>query len=109
MLSYTLTQYVDLHRSLGFKFRVQGSLLANFVAFAETHGDGFVRLERVLDWAGQAPSPPQRRNRLMTVRRFALAMRAEDTRHEVSPADVLARARSNDGSPTSTERTRLSD
>ena len=48
-----------------------------------------MRVDRALDWAVRAPSPPQRRNRLLTVRRFALAMHAEDTRHEVPPADAL--------------------
>lgn len=89
MLSQNLTRYVDLHRSLGFKFRIQHSLLRNFVAFAEVHGDEFVRVSRVLDWAVRAPSPPQRRGRLLTVRRFALAMQAEDIRHEVPAAGAL--------------------
>lgn len=89
MLSQDLTRYVDLHRSLGFKFRTQHALLRNFVAFAEAQGDEFVRVGRVLDWAVRAPSPPQRRNRLLTVRRFALAMQAEDARHEVAAADAL--------------------
>ena len=46
---------------------------------------------RVLEWATLAPSPQQRRNRLLTVRRFALALSAEDRRHEVPPADALGR------------------
>jgi integrase len=45
----------------------------------------------VLEWAGQAPSSPQRRNRLVTVRRFAVALHAEDTQHEVPAADALGR------------------
>ena len=61
MLSQDLTRYVDLHRSVGFKFRIQHSVLRNFVAFAEAQGDQFVRVTRVLDWAARAPSPPQRR------------------------------------------------
>jgi integrase len=93
MLSQALARYVNLHSSLGFKFRTQGSLLRNFVAFAETHGDAFVLRDRALDWAARAPSPPQRRNRLLTLRRFALAMQAEDPRHEVPPADALGRGR----------------
>jgi integrase len=91
MLSEALTRYVDLHRSLGFKFRTQFSLLRNFVAFAEAEGDTFVQVARVLGWAARAPSPPQRRNRLLTVRRFALALRAEDPRHDVPAADALGR------------------
>jgi len=89
MLSQDLARYVDLHRSLGFKFRSQHLLLRNFAAFAEAHGEEFVRISCVLDWAGRAPSPPQRRNRLLTVRRFALAMQAEDVRHEVPAADAM--------------------
>lgn len=71
MLSKMLTHHVELHRGLGFKFRTQHGLLRSFVSFAEAHGDTFVHVDRVLEWARQAPSSPQRRNRLVTVRRFA--------------------------------------
>jgi hypothetical protein len=46
----------------------------------------------VLAWAVEAPSPEQRRNRLLTVRRFALAMHAENPRHQVPAADALGHA-----------------
>lgn len=93
MLSQALSRYVDLHRTVGFKFRVQHSLLRNFVRFAEAHGDGLIQVARVIDWAGRAPSSSQRRNRLLTVRRFALALRAEDPRHELPAADAFGRGR----------------
>ena len=93
MLSQALSRYVELHRSVRFKFRVQHSLLRNFVRFAEAHGDGLIQVARVIDWAGRAPSSPQRRNRLLTVRRFALALRAEDPRHELPAADAFGRGR----------------
>jgi site-specific recombinase XerD len=83
---------MDLRRSLGFKFRLQHILLRGFVAFADKHGDRHVRSERVLDWAAQAPSPEQRRNRLLTVRRFALAAHAENARHQIPAADALGNA-----------------
>ena len=89
MLMQDVSRYVDLHRALGFKYRVQNGLLRNFAAFAEAQGDETVRTQSVLDWAGQAPSPAQRRNRLLTVRRFACAMRAEDNRHQIPPADAF--------------------
>ena len=54
MLSDDMTRVVDLHRGLGFKFRTQRGLLRSFVAFAEAHGDEFVRRGRVLDWASQS-------------------------------------------------------
>jgi integrase len=93
MLSRALTRYVELHRCLGYKFLTQHLLLRNFVHFAEAQGDEHVRVVRVLDWAARAPSPPQRRNRLLTVRRFALALRAEDLGHELPPADAFGRGR----------------
>ena len=89
MLSQDAARYIELHRAMGFKFRIQGSLLRSFVGFAEPRGDQFVRTQRVLDWAAKAPSPPQRRNRLLAVRRFALAMRAEDERHQIPPRDAF--------------------
>ena len=92
MLSRDLAKYVDLRRSLGFKFRVQHILLRGFVAFAEERGDKHVLSARVLDWAARAPSPAQRRNRLLTVRRFALAIHVENGRHQIPAADAIGRA-----------------
>lgn len=92
MLSQDLARYVDLQRSLGFKFRIQHILLKGFVEFAEKRGDRFVTSACVLAWAARAPSPEQRRNRLLTVRRFALAVHAEDGRHEVPAVDALGHA-----------------
>lgn len=89
MLSRDLQRHADLHRALGFKFRTQYALLRLFVTHAEGLGDEFVGAGRVIDWAAQAPSAAQRRNRLLTVRRFALALRAEDERHEVPTGDAF--------------------
>jgi integrase len=91
MLSYDIKRYVDLKRTMGFKFRTQHSLLKLFGEFAIERGDRVVITQSAIEWAGLAPSPPQRHNRLATVRRFALAMHAEDPRHEVPPGDVFGR------------------
>jgi integrase len=91
MLSDDLARHVALHEALGFRFRTQRLLLRNFVAFAERRGDRFIGAARVLAWAVGAPSPEQRRNRLPCVRRFAIAMHAEDANHEVPAADALGR------------------
>jgi integrase len=91
MLNEDITRYVELHQAMGFKFRLQACLLRHFARFAESRGDDFVRNETVLEWSAQAPSPAQRRGRLLVVRRFARAMQAEDERYEVPPADVFGR------------------
>ncbi len=59
--------------------------------FAEHRKDRYIRTSRALDWAAQAPSPEQRRNRLATIRRFALAMHAEDARHDIPPVGAFGR------------------
>lgn len=92
MLSRDLARYVDQQRSLGFKFRIQHILLRGFADFAEKRGDKKIKSARVLAWAALAPSPEQRRNRLLTVRRFALAMHAENPHHQVPSADALGHA-----------------
>jgi integrase len=92
MLTDKINAYVESHRAMGFKYRVQNSLLQNFARFAEQQGDRIVRCQTVLEWARLAPSPAQKRNRLLTVRRFAIAMHVEDKRHEVPPADVFGHA-----------------
>jgi hypothetical protein len=60
MLSQDLARYVDLQRSLGFKFRIQHIRLGGFVAFAEEHGDVRVKNASALAWAAHVPSPAQR-------------------------------------------------
>lgn len=92
MLSTDMKRYVELHRAVGFKFHTQHQLLSSFAAFADAQGDEFVRIERALDWASRSSSPPQRRRRLLEVRRFALAMRHEDARYVVPAADAMGRA-----------------
>jgi hypothetical protein len=92
MLSRDLERYVDGKRSLGFKFRSQSVQLRSFVAFAESRGDRYVRSARVLAWAGKAPSPQHRRSRLLLVRRFALALHAENARHQIPGTEALEHA-----------------
>ncbi|MGK7870567.1 tyrosine-type recombinase/integrase [Falsiroseomonas sp. E2-1-a20] len=92
MLSEYVARYVALHRALGYRFRIQAGLLSLYARFAEARGDRAIRTDTALAWAGEAPSPQQRRNRLLVLRRFALALRAENAAHEVPPADAFGRA-----------------
>jgi integrase len=92
MLSRDLACYIDQKRSLGFKFHNQNVLLRGFVRFAEERGDRYITSARVLAWAAGAPSPEHRRTRLLTVRRFALALHAENARHQIPQADAFGRA-----------------
>jgi integrase len=92
MLNKKINQYVELNRAMGFKYCNQNYLLQSFALFAEQQGDTYVRCETVFEWAKKAPSSAQRRNRLLTVRRFAVVMKAEDSRYEIPPADAFGQA-----------------
>ena len=89
MLTKLINNYVELHHAMGFKYRIQNHLLQHFAKFAQQKGDAYVCSNTVLEWAKQAPSVAQKRNRLLTVRRFAVAMHVEDNRHEIPPADAF--------------------
>jgi integrase len=92
MLSEAIDRHIELYRSVGFKYRVQAYMLRSFAAFAESRSEPFIRTETVLEWAASAPSVRQRCDRLLTVRRLACALKAEDERHEAPPSDVFGRA-----------------
>jgi hypothetical protein len=77
MLRRDMERYVALHEAGGFKFSNPRVLLRSFVTFAEAEGDEYVKVDRPLEWATRAPSAPQRRRRLDTVRQFAQEMRVE--------------------------------
>lgn len=91
MLSSDVSRYIELRRCLGFKVRLTECLLRRYAEFAEARGDAFVLARTALDWAAEAPSAPQRRERLNVVRRFARHMHAEDQRHEVPPARAFGK------------------
>lgn len=91
MLNKIINNYIEIRRTMGFKFKTQSCLLLNFGAFAKENGDIYVLNKTVIDWARLAPSSAQRRNRLLTVRRFAIAMQVEDKHHEIPSAEVFGR------------------
>jgi integrase len=92
MLSDAVNRHIELYRSMGFKYRVQAYMLHSFADFAQARSEEFVQTDSVLEWAAGAPSVRQRHDRLLTVRRLACALNAEDKRHEVPPTDVFGRA-----------------
>jgi integrase len=89
-----VTRYLELHRALGYQYRVQAYMLESFAAFADSRDQASIRTQTVLEWAALAPSIRQRHDRLLNVRRLALFLQAENACHEVPPADVFGRARS---------------
>jgi len=94
MLSQDVERYATLQRALGYKFGDQSRSLKLFADYAMAHGDQCVGVERVPAWAvAQTPSAPRRCRLVAQVRRFALAMHAENSRHEVPPRDCVGHAK----------------
>ena len=91
MLSKSIAHYTASRRTLGFKFHTEGLYGKSFAAFAEEYGDRFMRAERMLAWARQAPSHKQRCTRLWVIRRFAVALHAVDQRHEIPDPQSFGR------------------
>src|SRR5262245_4518703 len=83
MLSHDVSRYIAINHAMGLKFKEQAYLLRSFAAFAQQRGEDYVCTKTVLDWAALGPSARTRRRRLLTIRRFAEAMRAENERHEI--------------------------
>jgi len=92
MLSDAVNRHIELYRSMGFKYKVQAYMLNSFVAFAESRSEQFIQTDTAVEWAKSAPSPRQRYDRLLTVRRLACSLNAEDERHQVPPIDVFGHA-----------------
>jgi integrase len=94
MLSQDVERYVTLQCILGYKFAGQSRSLKLFADYATAHGDEFVRVESVLSWAAaQTPSAQYRFTLVAIVRRFALAVHAENPLHEVPPRDCVGHAK----------------
>lgn len=86
MLTRAVETYLTVRRAVGFALRCQGSQLKSFAAFSEARKQHYVSADIAIEWAGLAPSVPQRARRLGIVIRLARYLRAEDERHEVPPA-----------------------
>jgi len=93
MLSEVVNRHIELYRSMGFKYKVQAYMLHSFADFAQGRCEEFVQTDSVLEWAASAPSVRQRHDRLLTIRRLACSLNAEDKRHQVPPTDFFGRAR----------------
>ena len=89
MIVDAVDRYIASIRAGGGLYREDARCLAHYAAFAQARGECHVRIQTFLEWARGYPSAQYRRTLLLIVRRFALAVRLEDPRHEVPPSDLL--------------------
>ena len=98
MLRESVERYVALNRKLGRKYHREERLLLDFANFAETKGDRFVHPATAVAWA-ERPSAHHSKIRLRIVHNFAVAMKAEDPRHEIPPKGLFGDVRYRRPSP----------
>lgn len=84
-------EYLALRRSLGFKLRLTGAWLEQFVSLLEQRGAPYITTQLALDWAKQPANaqPAYLTRRLSVVRDFARYRGASDLRTEVPALGLL--------------------
>jgi integrase len=94
-LATTLSDYLVLRRSLGYKLERPEQLLANFVARLDAEGATHITAEAALAWAIRSPDSSERwrATQLSVVRCFARYAQALDLAHEVPPTWLLPAGR----------------
>ena len=94
MLTEAVAEYVALRRAAGFCFNTEAAQLKSFAEYSEAKREHRVRAQIAIEWAGLAPSVPQRARRLGVIIRFGRHLHAEDERHEIPPPYFGAERRS---------------
>jgi integrase/recombinase XerD len=89
MLSNAVNTYLSVRRAVGFKLKTVESYLRSYANFATARGDIRVVSNTAIEWAGMATLQNQRANRLNVLIRFARFARAEDSCHEIPPANIF--------------------
>jgi integrase len=92
-ISQAAEAYLAMRRGLGYKLRVEGRMLARFIAFLDSRQAEHVTVEAALEWATQpADADPQWwAARLTVVRGFARYLALTDPDTQIPPPDLLPR------------------
>jgi integrase len=91
MLTADVVRYLALRRAVGFQLNNDARTLKRFANYADAKSESHVKRTTVRDWLLQEKSAVMRWQRLHHLRGFALAMHAEDPRHEVPPSGMFGR------------------
>jgi integrase/recombinase XerD len=93
VLSEAADRYLALRRGLGYKLKVEGRMLGQFVGFCDARGLEHVTVSAALAWA-TAPADADVSwwaARLTVIREFARFLAAFDDSTEIPPTDLLPR------------------
>ncbi|MFF3159864.1 tyrosine-type recombinase/integrase [Streptomyces sp. NPDC057910] len=90
----TAERYLTIRRNLGYKLKVEGRMLDQFVDFLEEREPSHLTIEAALAWAvlPNGADPAWWAARLTVVREFARFLATFDERTEIPPSDLLPRS-----------------
>lgn len=93
-LSEAAERYLTIRRNLGYKLKVEGRMLGQFVDFLQERGSSHLTVEAALEWAvlPDAADPSWWAARLTVVREFARFLATFDERTQIPPGDLLPRS-----------------
>lgn len=95
-LRESLSDYLELRRSLGFSLKTEERFLLNYVSFMERRHATHITVKLAVEWARQPAmtSANYHAGRLRALRAFARYLVLSDPRTEIPSADLLPRQRS---------------
>ena len=92
-IRHQIGRFLEINRSLGYRFEQHEELLRRFARFAEARNETYVRSETALEWASastsRAASSTFQVTKLRVLRDFAVWLHAEDDQHDIPPRDAL--------------------
>ena len=90
-LTVHASDYLAMRRSLGYKLRGEGRMLACFAARCDEEGQATITISAALAWAteSQDAAPAHWRRRLSVVRGFARYLATVDPACQIPPVDLL--------------------
>jgi integrase len=92
-LNDAVDRYLALRRGLGYKLKIEGRMLGQFVGFCDARGLDYITVTAALAWA-TAPAGADVSwwaARLTVIREFARFLAAFDDRTEIPPTDLMPR------------------
>ncbi len=90
-LSSQLDNYLRIRRGLGFALRTEERMLRRFIGFVSSEGSELLERDHFARWMKNFGSAGQHTwyRRLGVVRLFATWLQANDSRHQIPPADLV--------------------
>jgi len=89
-LQRAASDYVDMRRSMGFKFEEAAKLLGDFVKYLEANGDRVITVAAAVSWAQCCGGHPNWwGKRLSVVRGFAGYLRGLEPGHQLPPSGLF--------------------